>query len=123
MSDTIFENWFQTAFASSVAELKKPIILLFDGHGSRSHLTYNTIKIVIDNEIIIICIPPSHALQPLDAGVFKPLKNTWQNVLLTFYCKTRMQAVEKGSFSTLLKKLWDTKLSLHLVNDFKGAGL
>lgn len=69
---TVFENWFRTLInwfrigqnsVSRVAGLKKPVILLFDGHGS--YLTYNTIKSGIDKRIII-CIPPStsRALQP-----------------------------------------------------------
>ena len=102
MSNTIFENWFSENFVSCVAGLKKPVILLFDGHGS--HLTYNTIKSAMDNKIII-CIPPStsHALQPFDVGVYFPLKGKWRKILLRYFCQTRMQAVEKGSFPTLLK--------------------
>ena len=102
MSDTIFKNWFSENFVSCVAGLKKPVILLFDGHGS--HLTYNTIKSAMDNKIII-CIPPStsHALQPFDVGVYFPLKGKWRKILLRYFCQTRMQAVEKGSFPTLLK--------------------
>lgn len=40
-----------------------------------------------------------------------------------FYRKTIKQDVEKRSFPTLLKKFWDTKLSLHLVSGFKGRGI
>ena len=64
-----------------------------------------------------------HFNQWMYIGVFKPLKNIWQKVMLKFYREARMQAVEKGSFPTLLKKFWDTKSSLHLVSGFKGAGL
>ena len=121
MSDTIFENWICTTFVSFVAELKKPVILLFDGHGS--HLTYETARCAVDNEIIIICIPPrtSHALQPLDVGVFKPLKNKWRKVLLRFYWETRTWNVEKGSFPNLFKQLWGAKSPQHLVNGFRGS--
>ena len=58
--------------------LRKPIFLFFDGHAS--HLTYSTVKAAMDDQIIMICLPPhaSHALQPLDVAVFKPLKDKWR---------------------------------------------
>ena len=123
MADTIFENWFKDTFIPFVSNLEKPVILMFDGHGS--HLTYNTVKSAIDNMIIIICIPPStsHALQPLDVGVFFPLKGRWRKILLRFYRESRMQSVEKGSFPSLLKQLWETVSSTHLINGFRKAGL
>ena len=69
--------------------------LLFFFDRNRSHLTYGTVKLAIENEIIIICLPPhtSHALQPLDVGVFKGLKADWRKILLRFYRETRMTAV------------------------------
>ena len=58
--------------------------LLFFFDRNRSHLTYGTVKLAIENEIIIICLPPhtSHALQPLDVGVFKGLKADWRRILI-----------------------------------------
>ena len=115
---TVFENWFSQNFVSHVAGLKKPVILLFDGH--RSYLTYNTIKTGIDKRIIIICIPPStgHALQPLHVGVFFRLRGKWRKILLRYFLETRIQAVEKGSFPTLLKQLWERKWADHLSKGF-----
>ena len=122
MADDVFENWFKKHFVAFVSGKKKPVILLFDGHGS--HLTYNRVQSAIENSIII-CIPPctNHALQPLDVGLFYPTKVRWRKILLCFYCETWMQAVEKGSFPTLLKILWDSKTSSHLINGFKQPGL
>ena len=47
-------------------------------------MTYGTVKLAIKNQIIIICLPPhtSHALQPLDVGVFKGLKADWRRILI-----------------------------------------
>ena len=81
MSGKIFENWFRTTCVSFVTELKKYVILLFDGHGS--HLTFEIIRFAVDNYLIIINIHPStgYTLQPLDVGVFKPLENRWRKML------------------------------------------
>ena len=87
-------------------------------------MTYGTVKLAIANKIII-CLPlhTSHALQPLDAEAFKGLKADWRMILLRFYRETRMTAVDKGSFPTLLKQLWQCFCSQNLVGGFRGAGL
>ena len=106
-----------------MSSLCKPVFLFFDGHGS--HLTYATVKAAMDDQIIMICLPPhtSHALQPLDVAVFKPLKDKWHTTLLKFYRETRMKSVDKGSFPVLLKQLWEKKSASHLVGGFRGSGL
>ena len=78
MMDNIFESWFIKVFVKHVESHQKPVLVTYDGHNS--HLTYNTVKIAMDNDIIIICLPPntSHALQPLDVGVFRSVKSKWK---------------------------------------------
>ena len=70
MRDNVFEKWFEL-FIDSVKKLKLalPILLTYDGHGI--HLTYSTVKTALNNQIIILCLPPntSHAIQPLNVGV------------------------------------------------------
>lgn len=122
MEDTVFESWFKI-FTKHVENLQKPILLLFDGHAS--HLTYATVKHAIDNEIIIICLPPntSHALQPLDVGVFGPLKLKWKDILKDWLRETRLQAVDKAVFPHLLRKLFGNISQKNAVKGFKGSGL
>ncbi len=121
MSDIIFEQWFCNSFVPFTASLQQPVVLLFDGHGS--FLTYVTISTAMREMIIIICLPQhtSHALQPLDVGVFRPLQSIWHRILLRFYHETRMIAVDKGSFPTLLKMLWEYKSADNLIGGFRGS--
>ena len=74
--DNIFEKWLREIFCKwlNKNEIEKPCVLLFDGHNS--HLTFQAVRICQENDIIIVCIPPhtSHALQPLDVGLLRPLK-------------------------------------------------
>lgn len=74
MTVDVFKNKFKKHFVIFVSGKNKPVILLFDGHGS--HLTCNTVQSAIENSVIIICIPASirHALQLLDVGLFYPMK-------------------------------------------------
>ena len=78
MQDKVFESWFRDFFIQPTLSNQRPILLIYDGH--RSHLTYNTVMLAIQNDISIICLPPncSHALQPLNVGVFKNLKVEWK---------------------------------------------
>ena len=44
-------------------------------------------------------------------------------ILLRFYRETRMTAVNRGSFPTLLKQLWQCHYSQNFAGGFRGAGL
>ena len=78
IEDTVFENWVVSSFIPHVKNKVKPVILFYDGHVS--HLTFKTAQSCMEEKIITICLPPhtSHTLQPLDVGVFKPLKDHWK---------------------------------------------
>jgi hypothetical protein len=69
-------EWLTTVFEP----LTKPTdptfrrLLIMDGHSS--HITANVIAFCMRNSIDLLILPPhcSHILQPLDVGVFAPLK-------------------------------------------------
>lgn len=124
MQDDVFEKWIEH-FIKNIKKInvKLPVLLTFDGHGS--HLTYGTVKQALDNQIIIVCLPPntSHALQPLDVGVFGPLKLNWKAILKAWYRESRMQSVSKAVFPSLLRKLFEKLPSENGVGGFRGSGL
>jgi hypothetical protein len=64
----------------------KQRLLLLDGHGS--HLTARFIAFYIDKNIDLVCLPPhtSHLLQPLDVGVFSPLKRALLAKIEKLFC-------------------------------------
>ncbi|XP_017302856.1 uncharacterized protein LOC108253432 [Diaphorina citri] len=122
MQDYVFEKWL-TKFVQ-VQHIEKPILVTFDGHGS--HLTYNVTKIAQENGLILLCLPPntSHALQPLDVGVFGPMKTEWKNILKNWYRQSRLKNIDKAIFPSLLKQLLKSSFkSEHVIGGFKGSGL
>lgn len=123
MQDFNFESWFISMFIPFVMNYEKPVLLTFDGHNS--HLTYNTVKHAMDNEIILFCLPPntSHALQPLDVGVFKSVKANWRIILTDWFKDSRLRTVDKAVFPILLAKLCLLLNPRHVVNGFRGSGL
>jgi hypothetical protein len=74
-SDNHAYEWLTTLFEPETRRNDgKRRLLLLDGHGS--HLTARFIAFCLDKTIDLVVLPPhtSHILQPLDVGVFSPLK-------------------------------------------------
>ena len=109
MVEESFYGWFKESFVPQTAELCGPFrrVLVFDGHNS--HITYPVVKLAIEENISIICLPPntSHALQPLDVGVFKSMKVIWSQVVIDWFLKNPGVNIGKPEFPKVLKKVWD----------------
>jgi hypothetical protein len=69
-------------------------ILVLDGHGS--HVTGGFIAHCMDYKIVLLRLPPhtSHVLQPLDVGIFKPLK-TYLSSKLDPTIRTQVARLQK----------------------------
>src|SRR5258705_7362303 len=79
--DFLCTEWFKKSFIPQTTAQntsgKKPILLIYDGHGS--HDTSALCHLAQDNNITLFCLPPhtTHKLQPLDVGVFGPFQRGW----------------------------------------------
>jgi hypothetical protein len=82
-------------------------MLFLDGHFS--HITLEVVDLARANNITIICIPPhsSHALQPLDVGVFGVAKTTWKKILEENNLALDKSIIDKKQFVKLLVKLFE----------------
>ena len=71
-------------------------LLICDGHDS--HISAQFVRFCIDHGIVLFLLPPhsSHLLQPLDVGVFGPLKRAMSSRLSRLYATeiSRLQKVE-----------------------------
>jgi len=58
--------------------------------------------------VIIFCLPPHtmHESQPLDANIFKSLKQHWQHACHYFIQSNPSLAITKYHFSGLLSEAW-----------------
>lgn len=85
----------------------RPLLLLLDGHSS--HYQPQLIEFVKEHDIIIFCLPPhtTHESQPLDASVFKSLKQNWQELCDCYMKDNPGKVVTKYSFSGLLSQAWE----------------
>ena len=121
MHDNVFENWFMEHFIPFVTDDRKPVLVLYDGHGN--HLTFETVEAAMQNNVHIHSPNCSHALQPLDVAVFKPLKVEWKKILKRFSRESRLSNVDKSSFPGLLKQLCIKLNPLHAISGFRNAGI
>ena len=66
-----------------------------------------------ENNVRLFCLPPNctHVVQPLDVGVFAPVKKVWAQMLKQWKLESKAQNVSKGVFPSLLCRLWQESLT------------
>jgi hypothetical protein len=77
-------------------------LLILDGHGS--HLTMDFISYCDRHRILLLVLPPhsTHALQPLDVALFKPLSQSYSHELTTFLHQAQgLTSIKKGDLFQL----------------------
>ena len=99
----LFRGWL-TEHAVGV----RPLLVLLS-----SHFQPDLIHFAREHDIILFCLPPhtTHESQPLDASVFKPLKQNWQDACHDYVQTHPGKAVTKYQFSELLHKAWDKTMT------------
>ena len=123
MDTNLFASWFKQGFIKWTAGLPRPLLLIYDGH--MSHISLEVVDVAIKNQVHLLCLPPhcSHLLQPLDVGVFKPLKDQWRKLVKDWYKESRMKTIDKGQFSKLLAKLYTMLKPQSAVSGFAKCGI
>ena len=100
---------------------------LLIGDNLSSHISMAVIDSCKKNNIEFVCLPPNstHKLQPLDVGVFAPLKKTWREVLTAHKLKhPKAASIDKSDFPQLMKTLLEkANPGRHLPKAFAECGL
>lgn len=122
MEADVFLRYMEKTFIPNVPK-ERPILLIFDGHST--HIDERTIRLAIDNEIIILKLPPhsSHLLQPLDLAVFKPLKDCWDAKLVSWQRKHIGQKLSKKCFAQFIGEIWTETNKNNIVHGFRKGGI
>ena len=126
MEGANFKQWVEKMFLPAVKHLtsKNPVLLIFDGH--HSHISFELIELARKNNIHLLCLPPhtTHLLQPLDVGVFGPLKQAWKKILKEHQIETCAGTVTKEDFPGLISRLWERSFkAAHIKSGFRKTGL
>ena len=119
----LFEAWFLEHFLEKAVSAR-PLFLLLDGHST--HYQPQVIRLAVEHNCIILCLPPhtTHEAQPLDVGVFAPLKVQWTRVCHEFYQKNPGSVVTKCNFSRLFSQTWCLAVTpVNITSGFRRAGV
>lgn len=76
----------------------KKVLLFVDGHAS--HISLSLTHLAREKGIHLYCLPPhcTHVLQPLDVGVYGPIKKSWRTILKDHKALTMAENVTKEIF-------------------------
>ena len=111
ITSELFEGWLFEHFLEHAVSCR-PLLLLLDRHST--HYQPEVIRLARQNGVIMLCLPPhtTHETQPLDCGVFAPLKAHWTTVCHDFFKKIPGKVVTKFNFNFLFSKAWFQALIL-----------
>jgi len=98
-------------------------LLICDGHDS--HITAEFMAYCIDNDILLMILPPhsSHLTQPLDVGVFGALKKQMA-VEIEPLMRTGITRIQKVEWLTAFVAAHDKAVSIkNILSGFRGTGI
>ena len=107
----------------------RPTILAMDGHGSHGtnamHLSFELLTLAKEEGIHIILLPPhtTNVLQPLDVGLFRPLKVNLSKLTDGLKLLSIMDTLDKTNFTAVFKEALDKTICLATIkNGFRKTG-
>ena len=118
----LFEMWLDHFIR--YAPPTRPLLLLMDGHSS--HYCPSAIHRASQQEVVLMALLPNttHLTQPLDKGVFGPLKVEWRKVCHEFVNDNPGKVVTIHCFSTLLATAWMRSMTMkNIVAAFSTCGV
>lgn len=102
VDEKVFYDWLTVHFIPSVKMIKRPIMLIFDGHSA--YISTRIIRAALDNQIELECLPPhtTTILQPLDVATLTKVKTAWRQLLNDHNLKTNAAPIDKSRFALLV---------------------
>ncbi|CAM4985759.1 unnamed protein product [Rotaria socialis] len=121
----MYEYWLENLFIPSTSHLKRPLLLIIDGHAS--HISLKIVNLLKANQIICLMLPShsTHALQPLDVVVFNSVKHDWSK-LVKNHLREGNKSIKNSDFARLIKNLFIAKAAFsptRIVSSFARAGV
>jgi len=81
MNEVLFRSWLSVFNRALAGKVEKPVLLVVDNHSS--HVACSCVEYAKSRGIHMIGLPSNttSVFQPLDLGVFQPLKHQWRELL------------------------------------------
>lgn len=123
MDSETFDHWFSNHFLIH-APPSRPLLLLLDGHSS--HFNPQFITKAAHEKIIVFCLPPNttHLLQPLDKGIFGPLKVYWNEECHRYLRTHPGEVISDYTFNYVFGRAWGRAMTIpNAVSAFRTTGV
>ena len=95
-----------------------------DGHSS--HFSPQFINRAAEEEVVVLCLPPNttHKTQPLDKGVFGPLKQAWREECHSYIQSNPGKVITRYQFSLLFGRAWFKSVTpVNIISGFRVTGV
>ena len=123
ITSDLFEAWLCEHFIQHAVSAR-PLLLVLDGHST--HYQPQLLRVAKEFDIIILCLPPhtTHEAQPLDCGVFGPLKSHWANVCHSYLQQNPGRVITRFQFSALFSQAWSLAVTpANITAGFRTCGV
>lgn len=123
MDQALYHQWFMKTFLPHAVP-RRPLLLIQDG--ASSHVSVNLIKSAIENDIILLCLPPktTHITQPLDVAVYRKMKiETAKLVSQSKMLKSDLW-ISKKQVSGMFKIIFEKSFTMNCITEgFRKCGI
>ena len=95
-----------------------------DDHSS--HFSPQFINRAAEEEVVALCLPPNtkHKTQPLDKGVFGPLKQAWRDECHSYIQSNPGKVITQYQFSLLFGRAWFKSVTpVNIISGFRVTGV
>jgi hypothetical protein len=102
----------------------KPLLLMYDGH--TTHVNQTVVDWAKKHNIILFVLPPhtSHILQPLDVGVFGPLKTMFYSQCQAYMRENPGEIVTRWNICEIICAIYHKAFSpQNLISAFRKTGI
>lgn len=101
MTKELFKDWLTNIFLKQCCTAR-PVLLILDNHST--HTDVDTVTLAKEAGIIMLALPPhtSHLYQPLDVGVFGPLKRAYKSSMKELQLKVNKKDLKEKDYTNLL---------------------
>jgi hypothetical protein len=124
MNTDLFLKWFQHLHSVVRSSPEQPILLILDNH--TSHISLEATLFCRRNGIHVISLPPhiSHKTQPLDVGIYGPLKKVYAEEADTWQISNPGRSITQFQVAEIFAKSYNRPATLDkAVKSFQKTGI
>ena len=122
INSELFVEWF--AFFLKSIPPTRPVLLVQDGHSS--HVSIELIEMARENNVCLLCLPAhtSHILQPLDVGVFKSFKSSFNKACGNYMKQNPGRVITTDVLASMVGQAYPTAFTpVNIFSGFKKTGI